>query len=51
MGIQALVVFALLAKGKYKGEEAKAIRKNLLEYCKLDTLAMVRLHQRLEEYI
>jgi len=50
-GDTALVVFALLARGKYRDKEAEVIKKNLLAYCKLDTLAMVKLHHRLEEYM
>jgi hypothetical protein len=32
-------------------EEIESIRRNLLEYCKLDTLAMVRILERLQEII
>ncbi|HMO34846.1 MAG TPA: hypothetical protein PKA06_02285 [Gemmatales bacterium] len=32
----------------FVAEEADVIRKNLLEYCKLDTLAIVKLHEQLE---
>ena len=44
-----MVTFAYLAMGRYEGEYAETERQNLLQYCKQDTLAMVRLHQRLEE--
>ncbi len=49
-GLDAAAIFAYLAKGKYDDEEAKDKRKQLLEYCKLDTLAMVKLHEHLMEY-
>jgi len=51
-GDSALAAFAYLAQGRYSvGNEAEAIKKNLLEYCKQDTLAMVKLHQKLYENI
>ncbi len=49
-GLDASATFAYMAKGKYDGEEAEEKRKQLLEYCKLDTLAMVKLHEHLMEY-
>jgi len=33
------------------GPEKQQIRQNLLEYCKLDTLAMVEIHRALEEFL
>ena len=33
---------------KLEGEEKEKIKQNLLEYCKLDTLAMVEIHKVLE---
>lgn len=50
-GSDAMVVFAYLVKGRYKEGQVEQIRKDLLEYCKLDTLAMVRLEERLREVI
>ena len=50
-GLDASATFAYLVKGKYDDEEAKEKRKQLLEYCKLDTLAMVKLEEKLREYI
>lgn len=50
-GLDASATFAYLAKGKYDEAESKEKRKQLLEYCKLDTLAMVKLHECLIEYI
>jgi hypothetical protein len=46
-GDAAVAQFARMALGQYDTEEVAVIRKQLLEYCALDTLAMVRLHQRL----
>ncbi len=50
-GDSAMAAFSYLALGRYGPREADDIRRNLLTYCKQDTLAMVRLHQRLAEYI
>jgi len=50
-GDSAMAAFAYLALGKYKEtKEIESVRRNLLEYCKQDTLAMVQLHHRLTEY-
>ncbi|MEQ8225019.1 MAG: DUF2779 domain-containing protein, partial [Candidatus Eremiobacterota bacterium] len=48
-GETASVYFALMALGKYTDEEAEKIKKNLLIYCKQDTLAMVEIHKKLLE--
>lgn len=48
-GDSAMAAFAYLALGKYKNTEVESIKNNLLEYCKRDTLAEVKLHQRLVE--
>lgn len=48
-GDSALTTFAYLAMGKYEDTEVESVRMNLLEYCKRDTLAMVRLHKKLAE--
>ena len=51
-GDSAMAAFAYLALGKYENMEVESIRNNLLEYCKQDTLAEVKLHQQLvEEYV
>ncbi len=50
-GSSAMAAFAYLAIGKYGDDEVETIRRDLLEYCAQDTLAMVRLHQRLSEYV
>jgi hypothetical protein len=49
-GDTAAAAFAYLARGKYKGDEAKKAKQNLLKYCKQDTLAMVKLHEALGAY-
>ena len=41
-GGEAMQVFAMLGKMKDKSQ-IKRYRRSLLEYCKLDTLAMVRI--------
>jgi CRISPR/Cas system-associated exonuclease Cas4 (RecB family) len=48
-GSTAMVTFALMAQGKMGPAEMEQKRAELLEYCKLDTLAMVRLHEKLHE--
>ncbi len=50
-GHTAMAVFALLALGKYEYSEVETLKRNLLEYCKQDTLAMVKLHEQLLEYV
>jgi hypothetical protein len=50
-GDEAMATFACLAQGKYGNNELEIIKNHLLEYCKQDTLAMVKLHERLVEYI
>ncbi|PKB73665.1 MAG: hypothetical protein BZY75_00630 [SAR202 cluster bacterium Io17-Chloro-G7] len=50
-GETAMVTFAYLAMGRYSGQFAETERQNLLEYCKQDTMAMVMLHQRLDEFV
>jgi hypothetical protein len=46
-GETAVVRFARMAKGAMDADEVETIRADLLEYCKVDTLAMVRLHETL----
>jgi len=48
-GSDAIAVFARMAIGEYTNEECEKIKKDLLAYCKLDTLAMVKLHEALEK--
>lgn len=45
-GDAAITAFARMARGEITGEAAGRIRHELLEYCAMDTLAMVRLHDR-----
>lgn len=51
-GDSAMAAFAYLALGRYKeAREVESTKRNLLDYCKQDTLAMVRLQQQLVEYV
>lgn len=50
-GGSAMAAFGYLMLGKYRDEKSEAIRRNLLDYCRQDTLGMVKLHQRLAEYV
>jgi CRISPR/Cas system-associated exonuclease Cas4 (RecB family) len=44
-GDDALVTFAYMARGKFTPEECAIKREEMLRYCKLDTLAMVKIHE------
>lgn len=46
-GQGAATAFQMLAAGEFDGDERQNIRNALLAYCKLDTLAMVEVHQAL----
>lgn len=46
-GQSANIIFAELARGKYPTDKADFLRKELLTYCKQDTLAMVKIHEKL----
>jgi hypothetical protein len=48
-GGSAVTAFARMARGEITGQAAEETRANLLRYCKLDTLAMARLHEVLQE--
>ena len=50
-GDAAVAAFAGMALGRHTSEEQVTIRSQLLRYCELDTLAMVRLHEKLTELI
>lgn len=50
-GDTALVTFAMMAQGKMNTDEMERKRAALLEYCKMDTLAMVRLHEVLHGFV
>jgi hypothetical protein len=44
-GDTAIARFARMARGESSDADIPVIRRQLLDYCKLDTLAMVRLHE------
>jgi CRISPR/Cas system-associated exonuclease Cas4 (RecB family) len=46
-GDTAITRFARMARGDISGDDVQITRKHLLDYCKLDTFAMVRLHETL----
>ena len=48
-GDTAITKFARMARKEISGKDVDTVRSQLLEYCKLDTLAMVRLHDSLHE--
>jgi len=50
-GGDAMAAFAYLAMGKYPSDKAAAVKRQLLEYCAQDTLAMVKLHKRLTDFV
>ena len=46
-GDTAITRFARMARGEITGSDVAPTRQQLLEYCKLDTFAMLRLHEAL----
>ena len=46
-GDSASATFAYMALGRYGDQEIEWLKKDLLDYCAQDTLAMVRLHERI----
>ena len=50
-GQSAALLFGDMYEGKLKGETLEAARRNLIDYCRMDTLAMVRIVERLRELI
>lgn len=46
-GDAAITRFARMARGEITGTDIETTRRQLLAYCKLDTLAMLRLHETL----
>ena len=48
-GDSASATFAYMALGRYSNEEIERLKKDLLVYCAQDTLALVKLHERLYE--
>ena len=50
-GSDAIAVFAGMARGEYDREDYEQIKRDLLAYCRLDTLAMVKLHEKLTKVV
>lgn len=50
-GSDAIAAFAYMAMGRYSEDQMNKVRQNLLSYCKQDTLAMVKLHEKLKSYV
>ena len=50
-GDTAMAVFGFMALGKYDETELKQMQTKLLNYCKQDTLATVKLHEKLMGYV
>ena len=46
-----MAAFAFMAWGRYADKELEHVKRNLFEYCKQDTLAMVKLQEKLYEYV
>ena len=46
-GAQAAIAFQRMATGVVTGDELEALRESLIEYCRLDTLALVEVHRAL----
>ena len=44
-GDTAITRFARMARGEIVGDDVAVVRQQLLDYCRTDTLAMVRLHE------
>ena len=49
-GTDAMEAFTRMLHRKNKADRKK-LRHDMLEYCKLDTLAMVRIFEKMETYI
>ena len=50
-GMEASRVFAAMSFGEYKDSRAEELREQLKEYCKLDTEAMVKVHESLRNFV
>jgi aryl carrier-like protein len=50
-GLTAAVRFEEMHEGTLVGEAAETVRENLIEYCGLDTLAMLKIVERLRELV
>lgn len=46
-GSTAVAKYARMARGEIAGDAAATVCRDLLKYCRQDTLAMVRLHEQL----
>ena len=44
-GDTAVACFAKMARGEIEDELIQSVREDLLTYCKMDTLAMVKMHE------
>ena len=49
-GDMAIARFARMARGEITGNDVEVTRRQLLEYCAMDTLAMVSLHEVLHQF-
>ena len=49
-GTQAMAIWGKMLEGNYTIESSAQIQKDLLEYCKLDTFAMVEIYRYLTRY-
>lgn len=49
-GDMAIARFARMARGEISGDAVKVTRQQLLDYCRMDTFAMVALHEVLHQY-
>ncbi|MBN4060396.1 hypothetical protein JYT11_00975, partial [Planctomycetaceae bacterium AH-315-I19] len=50
-GDSAIAAFAAMAQGGISDAEAQRLRRDLLAYCRIDTLAMVWARQELDEVL
>jgi hypothetical protein len=51
VGSDASEVFSAIVFGEYSENEEKIIRKQLLDYCRLDTLGMVEILRNLKDIV
>ena len=50
-GLTAAIRFGDMYEGKVAGDAAEVVRGNLIDYCRLDTMAMVAIVGRLRELV
>jgi hypothetical protein len=48
-GATATIRFEEMVRGSVVGDDAEAVRRHLIDYCRLDTLAMVKIVEKLQE--